>query len=179
MNTKRIATVTTAAVLAIVVLLLAIPTMAASTAPKAPKTSSLPQSANPQDARLAIGQAFTLTSISGGYREIGDPAINGTASGSLTFQVKEVFKGGYSLSVTGGQLSFDGTIYTVTAGTAELGPHGVHMVGQAEAGSSAQMIFDGRNLGRFGETNYGTLRVDLASGSREFGIKLLVTITTA
>jgi len=176
---KRIATVTTAGVLAMVALLFAIPTMAASTTPTALSTSSLPQPANQQSTRLAIGQALTLASISGGYREIGNPVINGTASGLLTLQVKGVFKGGYSLSVTGGQLSFDGTAYTVTAGTAELGPYGAHMVGQAEAGSSVQMIFAGLNLGRFGETHYGTLRIDLTSGSHEFEIKLLVTITAA
>ncbi len=127
-------------------------------------------------ANLVVGQTITLTSVAGGYREIGNPSVNGTATGSLTLKVTGVFTGGYALSVTGGSINFNGNTYTVSGGSGELGPYGAHMVGQGQAGS-AQFLFSARDLGKFGTTSYGVLRVDLTNGSSEFGVRLLVTIT--
>lgn len=177
MSTKKIAIATTVGVLALAALLFALPVMAASGAFSTPRNSSQPQSVQHQKVSLTVGEAFALTSTAGGYKEIGNPAVNGTATGSLSLQVTGVFEGGYSLSVTGGHLSFNGTTYTMTGGSAELGPYGVRMAGQAQAGPSAQMLFAGRDLGRFGTASYGVLRVDLTSGTLEFGVRLLVAIS--
>jgi len=171
MRTKKIAIATTIGAATLMVLLFALPAMAASTSNTTTSRS--------QRADLVLGQSITMTSISGGYKELGKPSVNGTATGSLSLQVTGVFKGGYALAVTGGTLSFGGATYTISGGSAELGPYGVHMVGQAQAGSSAQLLFAARNLGAFGTSTYGVLRVDLTSVSNEFGVKLLVSIATS
>jgi hypothetical protein len=182
MNTKTVALMTTVGAVALVALLFAYPTMAASSvAPHGPNLRQLMQQSqgkSPDKISLSIGQTVTLTSVAGGYRELGNPMVNGTATDSLALKVTGAFKGGYALSVTSGTISFNGTTYTVSAGSAELGPYGVHMVGQGQAGSSAQFLFEARDLGKFGAINYGVLRIDLTNGSSEFGIRLLVTVST-
>ena len=161
-------------------MLFAYPAMASSTVTSAnPNYQQLLQSsttASPQKIQLTSGQTITLTSVAGGYWEIGDRAVNGTASGSMTLQVSGALKGGYIISVTGGSLNINGVTYSVSSGSAELGPHGVYMVGQGEAGT-AQFLFQDRDLGKFGSSSYGVLRVDLKDGSSEFAARLLVTIT--
>lgn len=163
-------------------LIIAYPAMAATTlsAPQNSKMQQLAQQSGDktiQKVHLSLGQTFTLTSVAGGYREVGDRSVNGTAAGSLTLKVTGTFSGGYALSVTGGTISFNGTTYTVSGGSAELGRYGVNLVGQGQAGSSTQFLFDGRNLGKFGSTAYGVLRIDLTNGSQEFGVRLLVAIS--
>ncbi len=78
--------------------------------------------------------------------------------------------------MTGGSLSINGTTYTISSGSALLGPYGVYMVGHGQAGTT-QFLFLDRDLGRFGSTNYGVLRVDLKDGTSEFAARLLVTVT--
>jgi hypothetical protein len=180
MNTKKIAVASTIGAFAVMALLFAYPAMASS--------SSTPQSLNTQQLlahpqynsnlkiQLSSGQTITLTSVAGGYREIGNPAVNGTASGSMTLQVSGTFTGGYALTVTGGSLSVNGATYTISSGSAELGRYGVSMVGQGQAGT-AQFLFQDRGIGKFGTTNFGILRVDLKDGSSEFAARLLVTIS--
>lgn len=180
MNTKKIAVASTVGMFVVMVLLLAYPAMAASpNVPQNPNVQQLlqhPQNGTPQKIQLSVGQTITLTSVTGSYWEVGDRAVNGSASGSMTLQVSGAFKGGYALSVTGGSLSINGTTYTISSGSAELGPYGVHMVGQGQAGTAA-FLFANRDLGKFGSTNYGILRVDLKDGSSEFAARLLVTIS--
>jgi hypothetical protein len=181
MNTKKIAIASTVGAFAVMALLFAYPAMASSaTTTSNPNYQQLLQSsqtAAPQKIQLSSGQTITLTSVAGGYWEVGDRAVNGTASGSMTLQVSGVLKGGYIISVSGGSLNINGVTYTISSGSAELGPYGVHMVGQGQAGS-AQFLFRGTSLGKFGSTNYGVLRVDLKDGSSEFVARLLVTIST-
>ena len=165
-------------------LLVAYPAMAAS--PSAPQNANvsqmLAQSANMPSHRiqLAEGQTITLTSVAGGYWVVGDRASNGTASGTVTLQVSGVLKGGYIITVTGGSFNIDNTAYAITSGSAELGPRGIWMVGNGQAGT-AQFLFLDRNLGKFGSASYGVLRVDLKDGTSEFAARLLVSIavTTA
>ena len=180
MNTKKIAIASTVGAFAIVALLFAVPAIAAS-----PSTSSHPnlqqmlqnpQYVSVQKVHLSAGQTMTLTSVAGGYWVVGDRDSNGTASGSMTLQVTGSLTGGYILSVTGGSLNINGATYTVSSGSAELGPRGVHMAGQGQAGT-AQLLFVDRSLGKFGSTNYGILKVDLKDGSSEFAARLLVTIS--
>ena len=180
MNTKKLAIASTVGVFAVMALLFAYPAMAAS--PSTPQNLSAqqllqnPQNGSLQRIQLSVGQTITLTSVAGGYWQVGDRSVNGTASGSMTLTVSGAFKGGYSLSVTGGTLSINGATYTISGGSAELGPYGVHMVGQGQAGT-ALFLFTGRDLGKFGATSYGILRIDFQNGSSEFAARLLVTIT--
>jgi hypothetical protein len=180
MNTKKIAIASAVGAFAVMALLFAYPAMASSTGASAnPNYQQLLQSSvstNPPKIQLTTGQTITLTSVAGGYWEIGDRAVNGTASGSMTLQVSGALKGGYIISVSGGSLNINGVTYTISSGSAELGPHGVYMVGQGQAGT-AQFLFLDRSLGKFGSTNYGILRVDLKDGSSEFAGRLLVTIS--
>lgn len=180
MNKKKLAIASTVGVFAVMALLFAFPAMAASSSTpqnfSAQQLLQHPQNGTLQRIQLSVGQTITLTSVAGGYWEVGDKAVNGTASGSMTLTVSGAFKGGYALSVTGGSLSINGATYTISGGSAELGPYGVHTVGQGQAGT-AQFLFADRDLGKFGSTNYGVLRVDLTNGSSEFAARLLVTIS--
>lgn len=180
MSTKRIAVASAVGALAVVALLFAFPAMAAQiNAPQATSNGQILQHSaymTSQRIQLATGQSITLTSVAGGYWVVGDRASNGTASGSMTLQVSGSLTGGYILTVSGGSLNMNGTTYTISSGSAELGPRGVYIVGQGQAGTG-QFLFLDRSLGRFGSTSYGVLRVDLKSGSSEFAARLLVTIT--
>jgi hypothetical protein len=179
MNTKKIAVASTIGAFAVMAMLFAYPAMAASGAPSASNIQQMlqhPQYANLDKIQLSSGQTITLTSVAGGYWVVGDRAVNGTASGSMTLQVTGVFKGGFALSVTGGSFVINGTTYTISGGSAELGPYGIHMVGQGQAGT-AQFLFGDRDLGKFGTTNYAILRVDLTDGSSQFAARLLVTMS--
>jgi len=180
MNTKKIAIASTVGAFAVMALLFAYPAMASSS--NTPQNTNLQQllvrSAymNSKPIQLSNGQSIALTSVAGGYWVIGDRDSNGTASGSLTLQVSSALTGGYVLSITGGSLTVNGTTYAVSGGSAMLGPYGVYMVGNGQAGT-AQFLFLDRDLGRFGNASYGVLRVDLKDGASEFGARLLVSIS--
>ncbi|HYC11663.1 MAG TPA: hypothetical protein VEC02_03275 [Nitrososphaerales archaeon] len=184
MNAKIFATATIVGVVAIVAMLFAYPAVASSIATT--DTPSIQQLAKQQSttaqqtqqAQLAAGQTMTLTGVAGGYRVVGDRSVNGTASGSLVLLVTGVFKGGYALSVTGGSITLNGTTYTVSGGSGELGPRGIHMVGQGQTGNGGKFLFDARNLGSFGNASYGILRIDLTNGGSEFAVRLLVTFSS-
>ena len=180
MNTKKITIASMVGAFAVMALLFVYPAMAssasASATPSYQQLLQSSQSAAPQETQLSTGQTITLTSVAGGYWVVGDRAVNGTASGSMTLTVSGALKGGYIITVSGGSFNINGTTYTVTSGSAELGPHKVHMVGQGQAGA-AEFLFQDRSLGKFGSTSYGVLRVDLKDGSSEFVARLLVTIT--
>ncbi len=179
MNTKKIAVASVVGALALMTMLVAYPAMASSAAPNATDIQQMlnhPPSASPDKIRLSAGQTVTLASVAGGYWEVGDRAANGTASGTMTLQVTGTFAGGYSLSLTGGSFSINGTTYTITSGSAELGPYGIRMAGQGQSGT-AQFLFGDRDIGRFGTTNYAILRVDLKNGPSEFAARLLMTVS--
>lgn len=180
MNTKKIAIASTIGVFAALAVLVAYPAMAASPANNQnPNINQMLQRSaymNAQKIQLTNGQTIALTSVAGGYWVVGDRASNGTASGTMTLQVSGSLTGGYILNVTGGSFSINGTTYTISSGSAELGPHGVYMVGNGQAGTG-QFLFLDRDLGRFGTSNYGVLRVDLKAGSSEFAARLLVTVS--
>jgi hypothetical protein len=182
MNTKKIAMASTIGAFAVLALLFAYPAMASSAAaPQNVNPQQLlqhPQNGAAQKIQLSSGQTITLTSVAGGYFEIGKPSVNGTASGTMTLQVSGVFTGGYSLTVTGGSLGINGATYTISSGSAQLGRYGLAAVGQGQAGS-ASFLFLERGLGKFGNTSYGVLRVDLKDGSSEFAARLLVTISVS
>ena len=180
MNTKKLAIASTVGAFAVVALLFAVPAMAASAgAPQHLSPQQIlqrAQSGTPDRLQLSVGQTITLGSVAGGYWEVGNRDVNGTATGTVTFSVSGAFKGGYSISVTDGSLSINGVTYTISGGSAELGPYGVHMIGQAQAGT-AQFLFVNRDIGKFGSTNYSILRVDLTDGTSEFAARLLMTVS--
>jgi hypothetical protein len=180
MNTKKTAAASALGVFAVTALLVAYPAMAASSVnPQQTNTQQLLHNSaylSSHRIQLTVGQNITMTSVAGGYWIVGDRSSNGTASGTMTLQVTGALTGGYVISVTGGTLNINGTTYTISGGSAELGPYGRFMAGQGQAGD-AQFFFLDRNLGKFGTTNYGVLRMDLKDGSSEFGTRLLVTIT--
>ncbi len=180
MNTKKIAIASTIGAFAVMALLVAFPAMAASPGaqhnPNAQQLLQHTQNGTVDKIQLSVGQTFTLTSVAGGYWEVGNRTVNGTASGSMTLQVSGAFKGGYALTVTGGSLVIDGKTYTISSGSSELGPYGSRMIGQGQAGT-AQFLFAGRDLGKFGTTNFGILNLDLKDGSSEFAARLLVTVS--
>ncbi len=181
MNTRKMAIASTVGAFAVMALIIAYPAMASSVSNQGNVNyrQLLQQSkySAPQTFQLSAGQTITLSSVAGGYWVVGDRATNGTASASMTLEVSGALSWGYALTVTGGTLNFNGTTYTISNGSAELGRYGVYMVGQGQAGT-AQFLFLGKDLGRFGSTNYGVLRVDLKDGSSEFAARLLVTVTT-
>ena len=179
MNTKKMAVASAVGAFALMAMFIAYPAMAASGAPSASNIQEMlqhPHSANLHRIQLSTGQTITLTSAAGGYWEVGDRAVNGTASGTITLQVTGAFTGGDSLSITGGSLSINDPTYTVSGGSAELGHYGIRMVGQGQSGT-AQFLFGARDLSRFGSTNYAILRVDLKDGSSEFAARLLVSVS--
>ena len=176
MNTKKIAIASAVGAFAVMAMLLAYPAVATSPTPNYQQLLQNPQYNHPERIRLSQGQTITLTSVAGGYWVVGDRGSNGTASGSITLQVSGSLTGGDILTVTGGELNINGSTYSISSGSAELGPYGVYMVGHGQAGS-AQFLFLDRDLGKFGNSNYGVLRVDLQDGSSEFAARLLVTIT--
>jgi len=178
MNTKKIAVATTIGIFAVMAMLVAYPAMAASSTPSTTSIQQMLQQPRNVDHKiqLSVGQTITLTSVAGGYWVVGDRAVNGTASGSMTLQVTGAFKGGYAISVTGGSLNINNTTYAISGGSAELGPYGIHMVGQGQSGT-AQFLFGYNGLGKFGSSTYAIVRVDLTSGSSQFGARLLVTVS--
>jgi len=180
-RTKKLAVATTLGTFAVLAILLAYPAMAMSAAPTGANPTQLLQNLNravPEKISYSAGQTITLTSVAGGYHEVGNPSVNGTASGTLTLQVTGVFARGYSLTITGGSFDINGTTYTVSGGSAEMGPYGYHMVGQGQAGT-ASFLFGFRDLGRFGSSNYAIVGVDLNAGSSQWLSRLLVTVTVS
>jgi hypothetical protein len=180
MNTRNLATATVVGIFVVAALISIIPAMATSlAAPQNTLSQQSPSSAKSlpmQRVQLSVGHSITFTSVAGGFRQVGDKSVNGTATGSLSLSVTGVFSRGYTLSVSAGTVAFNEVTYSISGGSAELGPYGVLMVGQAQAGA-AQILFGGRPVGRFGNTSYAILRLDLKDGSNEFFIRLLVTIS--
>jgi hypothetical protein len=183
MQTKTIGIAGIAGVLAILALVVAYPALAAAatgTAQSQMQTGTANQLPSSQGKiSFTMGQKVTFTSIKGGYLVIGNRDINGTASGSLTIQVTGVLKGGCMVAVTSGTINIAGTSYTISGGSAEIGPYGKNVVGQGASGNPAFFLFHERSLGSFGGTAYGVLTFDLKTGSTEYGVRLLVNSATA
>ncbi len=170
-------------ILALASILLAYPVMAAqqqtSTSSQTPTLSSLARPGDKDRLDLKVGQTITISTVAGKYRAAGNANETGTATASLTLKVTGAFKHGYALSITGGTITLGNTSYTVTGGSAELGPYGRHMVGQGTGDNGAQFLFHGRGVGNFNGNEYAILRVDFSSGSAEYLAQFLVTESIA
>jgi hypothetical protein len=129
---------------------------------------------------LTVGQVINITSTQGHFKVVGE-SENGTASAAVTFTVTGKFAGGYTLSITAGNLSVNGTTYTISSGSAETGPHAHRMVGQGTAATvgttsgtaaSGAFLMRATARGTFGG-EYATMSLDLQSGTTEYAIFLV------
>lgn len=190
MNTRTKA-LGSAAVLAVVALIFAYPVFAASpiasnaVTPKASAaaTTTTEQNIIPQPTALTVGQTMTFTSTQGQWRVISDPTApkvrSGTAAGTVTLTVTGVFKGGYSLSLTSGSLSINGTTYSTASGSAQMGPEQAHLVGQGSLTntSPAPFLFGGGAHASFFGSSFNTMRFDVQLNGIEYGVLLVTAVT--
>lgn len=203
MKTAKIAAISGASILAVVALVLAIPAMAATNnggsggyplAGTALSNTAASSSILTAPTALTVGQTITFTSTSGQYRTIGATSsaagASGAASGTMVLTVTGAFKGGYALSLTSGSLTLvsasatstsTSTTYTMGSGSAEMGPHQAHLVGQGTIVSSTPgaFLFAAGAHANFQGQTYNTLRLDVQVNGVEYGVLLLVTSTVA
>jgi hypothetical protein len=126
---------------------------------------------------IAVGQTFTITSTAGNYYVAGTPSTNGTASGTLTFTVTGKLSEGYTLSISSGSLTVAGTTYTVTSGSAQMGPDAGSIVGQGSTNPTGSFLIRAGARGSFVGTT-GVVGLDLQSGSSEYLVVLTGTISS-
>lgn len=181
-NTTKKATIGITAVLLMVAVAYITPVMAAATtSTDQPQTTTTTTTSSVPT--LAVGQAITFTSIEGGYKtQGGSTAQTGDASGSFTLTVTGTFDKGYSLSVSSGSLTVAGQTYQIGSGSAELGPHLAHLVGQAtltsaSATDAGSLLFRARNIGKFGSVRNAIVGMDVQAGGNEYLVRLLVTVS--
>lgn len=125
---------------------------------------------------LSVGQTITITSTSGEYMVASNHSENGTASGTLTFTVTGKLSEGYTLSITSGSLVVGSTTYTVTSGSAQMGPNAAQMEGQGATSSSGVFLLSASAHGSFAGSS-ATVSLDLSSGSSEYLVFLSGNIT--
>ena len=128
---------------------------------------------------LKVGSVITYTTQSGTYWPPGHRDQNASASVSLEYTVTGVFNQGYSLTLTAGSVTLGDKTYALSSGSAELGPHGGHMIGQATGQDGLQLILHINNLGNFGKNNYATIGIDLNNGSAQYYLRAMTTFTVA
>lgn len=179
-----------AAIIAVVALIFAYPVFAAATASLPNASVATNQSNSPTSTSivslppaLTVGQTVTFTSTNGQWRVLSSPVTplvrTGAASGTVTLTVTGAYKHGYSLSITSGALSINGSTYSIVSGSAEMGPWQARLVGQGSFSTSAPGSFlmaGGAHADFFGST-FNTLRFDVQANGAEYGVVLLVTAT--
>jgi hypothetical protein len=106
---------------------------------------------------------------------------SGTAAGTMTLTVTGAYKAGYSLSITSGSLSINGTTYAFGTGNAVMGPYQAHLVGEGNVASATpgSFLFSAGAHANFQGRTYNTLRFDIQVNGEEYGVVLLVTATVA
>ena len=179
-----------ASIFAMVALLLAYPAAMAATQTAA-STTITTTPIIPTSTALTVGQTITFTSTNGAWHVVasatskGDSVKSGVASGAETLTVTGAFKGGYALAVTSGTISINGTSYAFGSGSAEMGPHQAHLVGQGSFVSTSTSTTPGSFLfaagahANFEGQTYNTLRFDVQVNGQEYGVVLLVTAQVA
>ncbi len=193
MQTKTKAITGMVAMLVIASVLFAYPAFAAqssTTTSASTQISAASTAANAQFAKergddhgfrpdLKVGSTLTYTTLSGTYRTPGDRNQSGSASVALEYTVTGVFNRGYALTLTAGSITLGNTTYALTSGSAELGPHGEYMVGQAAGANGFQFITKINNLGNFGSASYATIHIDLNNGSAQYYLRAMTTVVVA
>jgi len=179
MNTKAI--VIAASVAAVLALLYPIAMAAMPLATSSSTTNNTQTETKisiiPKPPTLSVGQTLTFTSTNGEYRVLSEGRGTGPASGTLTLTVTGVFKHGYTLSITGGSLVINGTTYTLTSGTAQMGRGLAHVIGQGTLSGSGAFMFEGGSHSNFAGQQYNILRFDVEVNGIEYGVLLLVNVT--
>lgn len=138
------------------------------------KAINLRSSVVPSPPSLTVGQTFTFSSTNGQYRIISGAKGSGTASGTITFSVTQTFRCCYTLSITSGSITINGTTYTITSGSAQMGKGLAHIVGQGTTSDDGAFIFTlGAHANLFGQ-QYDLLRLDFKVNNIEYGVVLLV-----
>ncbi len=122
-------------------------------------------------ASLTVGQTITVTSTQGEYHLIGDPSVNGTASGTITFTVTSKLDQGYTLSMSSGTIVVDGTSYTIASGSAQTGRSADVITGQGSTTPTGEFLLQGFARGSFSGTT-GQLLLDFQAGSTEYAVAL-------
>jgi len=123
---------------------------------------------------LSVGQTITITSTQGNFWVYATPSKNGTASGTLTFTVTSKLARGYTLSLTGGSIVVNGTTYTVSSGSAQMGLFANAMVGQGTT-PTGQFLFQAQAHGSFAGTS-GSVSLDFTNGTTEYAVALAGTV---
>src|SRR5208283_3097187 len=101
---------------------------------------------------IATGTNIVLTSTSGQFRAVGNPDENGTASGTITFTVTSDLSGGYVLTISSGSITVSGTTYTISSGSAQMGPFASSISGQGTTSSSGSFLIRAQAHGNFSGT---------------------------
>ncbi len=193
MKTAKVAAIGAASIFAVVALLLAVPAMAATQNTSLianTSTTGATTSVVPAPTTLSPGQTITFTSTTGAWKVIASPSAvekvkSGPASGTMTLTVTGAYKGGYALSLTSGSVSINGTTYAFGPGSAEMGPHQAHLVGQGTLATTTASATRGSFLfaagahANFQGSTYNTLRLDVQVNGQEYGVLLLVTATVS
>jgi hypothetical protein len=127
-----------------------------------------------QVSTMSVGQTFTITSTQGKYFAVGNRNENGTASGALTFTVTGKLTAGYTLSLTSGSIVVNGTTYTVSSGSAQMGPGAAELVGQGATTPTGQFLVRATAHGSFAGTT-ATASLDFSNGTTEYLVLLAGT----
>jgi len=123
---------------------------------------------------MSVGQTITITSTQGTWRSLSTAHKNGTASGTLTFTITGKLSQGYTLSITSGTLTVNGTAYTVSSGSAQMGRAANAIIGQGTTTPTGQFLLTAQARGSFAGTT-GSVSLDL-NGSTEYAVFLTGTI---
>jgi hypothetical protein len=134
-----------------------------------------PGRAPQQQANLTVGQTITVTSTQGRYSVVGDANDTGTASGTVTFTVTGKLAAGYTLSITQGSVVVDGTTYTISSGSAQMGPAATTLTGQGATTPAGQFIIQAEAHGSFAGSS-ATMSLDLGAGTTEYLVTLAGTV---
>ena len=126
-------------------------------------------------ASLTVGQTITIMSTQGRFFVYATPSKNGTASGTLTFTVTGKLARGYTLSLTSGSIVVNGTTYTVSSGSAQMGLFANAMIGQGSTTPAGQFLFQARAQGSFAGTS-GSVSLDFTNGTTEYAVLLAGTL---
>lgn len=127
-------------------------------------------SPNVQPAGFTVGQTFTLTSTQGKWRALGVQGQNGTASGTITFTVTGKFSKGYSLSISG-NFALNGVgSYTISSGSAQMGPFGQALSGQGVS-SGGPFLIQAQAYGNFAGAQ-ASVSLDFTQGTTEYAVTL-------
>ena len=123
-----------------------------------------------QTAGFTVGQTFTVTSTQGRWRALGVQGQNGTASGTITFTVTGKFSKGYSLSISG-NFALNGVgSYTISSGSAQMGPFGQALSGQGVS-SGGPFLIQAQAYGNFAGAQ-ASVSLDFTQGTTEYAVTL-------